>query len=210
MEHKHLRPDKLDVDPSSANASRKWKQWKHLFNNFLNKLIAAGSKKQDPLSDQDKLDILCNHVEFVAFEYISEAVTYQEAIDLLEHAYVKKVNKRFARYLLLNTKQKSGESLEEFLHGLKKLGADCEFEALTINEHKEMAIGDTFIAGLQSNYIRQRLLEGKEDKLQGLFDTARSLEDAQKNSELYTSPDRGLHSSLENSALAMQVDEGQW
>ena len=134
-------------------------------------------------------------------------------MELLERAYVKKVNKRFARYLLLTCKQKSGETLEDFVHGLKKLGADCEFEALTVNEHKEMAIGDAFVAGLQSSYVRQRLLEGKEDTLQGLIDKAKSIEDAQKNSEMYRSSDRG-QSSLDNSTLAMQSmsvrDEGAY
>ena len=59
MEYKHLRPDKLDIDPNSTNACRKWKQWNRLFTNFLNRVIAAGAKKETPLSDQDKLDTLC-------------------------------------------------------------------------------------------------------------------------------------------------------
>ena len=46
-------------------------------------------------------------------------------------------------------KQQPGESLYE----------DCNFESVTAEQHKNEYIRDSFISGLQSNSIRQRLLE---------------------------------------------------
>ena len=51
--------------------------------------------------------------------------------------------------------------------------------------HHDEAVRDSFIAGLRSPYIRQRLLENDNLTLDVAFTTARSLEVAQKNSETY-------------------------
>ena len=49
-------------------------------------------------------------------------------------------------------------------------------------------IRDAFINGLQSNHIRQRLLENKTLNLQTAFDQARSLDVAQQSSTMFSQP----------------------
>ena len=198
---KHLRPHKFDEDPNAPDACRKWKLWKKQFTNYLAKLIARGQQPINQgvryalVSEKDKLDILINHIDYVAFEYMSQAKTYEEAIELLDVAYTKNC-KRFARYLLLATKQQPGESLEDFLHKLQLLSADCEFESLTAKHHKEQTITDAFLAGLQSNYIRQMLLEGKDEPLQNLLHAAKALEKAQTTTEMYDFDRKGQQSYI--------------
>ena len=51
--------------------------------------------------------------------------------------------------------------------------------------YREETIRNSFIAGINSNYIRQRLLEGEDLSLQNVFDKARSLDEAQRNANLY-------------------------
>ena len=94
---------------------------------------------------------------------------------------------KFARHRLNICQQKVGESLEAFLQRLKTLSADCNFRAVTAAQNQEAVIRDAVIAGLSSGYIRQRLLEDAALELQAVFDKARSLDDAQRNAEIYSS-----------------------
>ena len=106
----------------------------------------------------------------------------------LDNAFLKPVNEVFTRHRPNICQQKVGESLEEFLQRLKTLSAECNFRAVIAAQNQEAAIRDAFIAGLSSGYIRQRLLEDAALELQAVFDKARSLDDAQRNVEIYSSP----------------------
>ena len=77
--------------------------------------------------------------------------------------------------------------MDEFLQALKTLSKDCNFKAVSAEKNRQDAIRDAFITGIQSNVIRQRLLENKTLELDSMFDQARSLETAQKNVESYSS-----------------------
>ena len=100
--------------------------------------------------------------------------------------YVKPKNEIFARHLLATRKQQSGENLDEFMQALKQLANDCNIKSVTANHYKEEAIRDAFINGLQSNLIRQRLLENEVLQLQTAYDQARALNIAQKSSATYS------------------------
>ena len=61
--------------------------------------------------------------------------------------------------LSVNTRQDPEESIADFL-ALKQLAKDSStFSAVTANEYREEMIRDSFINGLASPSIRQRLLE---------------------------------------------------
>ena len=70
---------------------------------------------------------------------------------------------------------------------LKTLSKDCNFRDVTATVYRDEAVCDAFITGLQSNPIRQRLLENSTLDLKTMFTQARSLETVQKNSEFYGS-----------------------
>ena len=91
------------------------------------------------------------------FEYIEECTSYQQVIDVLERLYIKTPNKIFARHALATRKQKSNESLDEFLEELKLLSKSCNFTPVSAAEYRSELIRDSFINGLSSNYIQQRL-----------------------------------------------------
>jgi len=78
---------------------------------------------------------------------------------------------------------------------------DCNFAAVTAVQHREGAINDTFIAGISSAYIRQRLLESENLHLQHIFYKARSLDEAQRNAEVIS--ESMLISSVSNNVAAM-------
>ena len=74
---------------------------------------------------------------------------------------MKTPNEIFARHLLATRQQRVGESLDEFLRELTKLGKDCKFRAVSAEQYKDELVRDAFINGLASPMIRQRLLENK-------------------------------------------------
>ena len=105
---------------------------------------------------------------------------------MLKSAYTKSTNEVFAWYLLSTCKQQPGESLDEFLQALKTLSKDCNFKHVTAEVQKSEHIHDSFISGLQSNSIRQRLLENNTLDLNTMFNQAQSLEVAQKSLDSYS------------------------
>ena len=112
---------------------------------------------------------------------------YDDAIATLKALYIKPTNEVFARHLLATRRQQSGQSLDGYLQVLKTLSKDCNFQDVTAAVHRDEAVRDAFITGLQSNAIRQRLLENNTLDLDTMFTQARSLDTAPKSSESYTS-----------------------
>ena len=109
------------------------------------------------------------------------------AIATLKALYIKPTNEVFARHLPATRRQQSGETIDEFLQALKTLSKDCNFQNVTAAVYRDEAVHDAFITVLQSNTIRQRLLENSTLEVGAMFTQARSLDTAQKNSESYTS-----------------------
>ena len=106
-------------------------------------------------------------------------------LEQVECAYVKPVNKIYARHRLNTSRQNEGESLEGFLQRLKILSNDCNFVDVTASQCKEAAIRNSFITGFGSPYIRQRLLKDIKLRLSHVINKARSLHEAHKNAECY-------------------------
>ena len=178
---KILRPERLECDPSSPHASQDWSHWLRTFQNFLATLGVEPS---------EKLNILINFVAPTIYEFIKEEQDFDGALKTLTNLYVKPKNSIFARHLLASEKQKSEENLDQFLQRLKLLSTDCDFKDVTADICRSEAIRDAFITGMNSAFIRQRLLENVSLDLQSAFDQARTLELAQKNSALYANHDR--------------------
>lgn len=61
-------------------------------------------------------------------------------------------------------------------------------KSVSAEQYREELIRDTFINGLLSPKIRQRLLENSTLDLKSAFDQANALDLAQKNAETYTMP----------------------
>ncbi|XP_045130528.1 uncharacterized protein LOC123515737 [Portunus trituberculatus] len=172
-----LRPERLDADPSSPTAAQEWKHWIQTFKNF----VAAISQ-----DEVDKLGLLTNFVSPRVYETISECDSYDDALSTLQALYVKPANEVFARHSLATHRQQPEETLDEYFRALMTLSKECNFKAVSETQHCEEYIRDSFISGLQSPMIRQRLLENKTLDLTTIFDQARALDSAQRNSESYS------------------------
>ena len=173
-----LRPDRLEIEPNAPEASRTWRHWKCTFSNFISKLESGDVAP-------DKLHTLINFIGPHVYELIADVEDYDEAMYTLELAYDKPKNEIFARHLLSTCVQEPGQTLDQFLQKLQTLAKDCSYKSVSAEQHKDQAIRDAFIRGIQSNNIRQRLLEKTDLDLKTAFDNARSLEMAEKHSLSY-------------------------
>lgn len=110
---KLLRPERLEVEPSSSTAAQQWTHWIRSFENFIEAVNATESKKQ--------LNILINYVSPTIYGFISECSTYEEALAILKKIYVKPRNEIFARYSLATRRQQVSESIDQYLQVLKEM-----------------------------------------------------------------------------------------
>eukprot|EP00794_Sanderia_malayensis_P018480 gene18480-20331_t len=94
----------------------------------------------------------------------------------------------FAHHLLATRRQKPGETLSEFLQELHRLSKDCNLKSVTAEQYREELVRDSFINGLWSPLIRQRVLENSQLDLKSAFDQANTSDLAQKNAEAYGMP----------------------
>ena len=81
---KCLRPQIFDIDANSEEGPRKWLLWKRTFESFIRRI--------DRATDRDNLDLLINFIDTNVYLYIAECITYADALNKLECAYVKPVN----------------------------------------------------------------------------------------------------------------------
>ena len=93
------------------------------------------------------------------YEYIAGCVIYDEAISKLNELYINRSDEIFALHKLTIKKQTSGKSFDEFLQSLRNLAKDSNFKFVNAESYCEKSSRDAFTSGLQSNLIRQRLLE---------------------------------------------------
>lgn len=173
-----FRPERFDTDPTCPDAAKQWNHWRRTFLTFLSSI-----EHMQP----NKLDTLITCISASVYESIADCETYESAMSILESLYVRPTNEIFARYRLFTCKQDSGQNLDQFLQKLKSLAKDCNFRSVTAEQNRNDAIRDAFINGIESNHIRQRLLEHTTLDLAKAFDTARSLEMAEHQSLLYRS-----------------------
>ena len=148
-----LKPDRLDLDQNSPTAAKEWKQWFRTFDNFI---IECGTEPSP-----DKFRTIINVISHNVFDHIEDYTDYDSVVVILEGLYIKSPNEIFSRHLLATHRQQPCESLDEFLQFLRKLSKYCDLKAVSAEQYREELLRDTFINGLYSSLIRQRLLENK-------------------------------------------------
>ncbi|XP_077966603.1 uncharacterized protein LOC144420817 [Styela clava] len=99
--------------------------------------------------------------------------------------FVKPFNEVYSRHVLATRNQQASENVDEYMQALKSLSKHCNFKAVSAVQNRDAYVRDAFIRGLNSTWIRQRLLENKHLDLNTTYDQARSLEVAIKNAEAY-------------------------
>ena len=179
----YLRPVVFEVNPSATDAGIKWSHWRYTFINFLSEECTEST------SDATKLKILVNHLSPDVYSYIQNCTNYDTAMTILNKTFLKPKNELHARHILSSRTQLSHESVRDYSRVLQQLSHDCEFKSVSAEQYRCDFIRDTFIAGIKSPQIRQRLLENYTLTLDETLNQAISLEMAEINSKSFqTSP----------------------
>ena len=119
------------------------------------------------------------------YAHISEFEDYAASITALDNVYNPKKNVIFARHLLNTCKQEPEQSIDSYFQKLKFLATDCEFANVNAADHQSQAIRESFISGLRSSDIRQKLLESEKIELAEIHSLARGLEAAKVQAQSY-------------------------
>ena len=187
---KALRPNTLQLDPAVSADGRNRIGFIHWRATLQDYITAIKPAEGPDLTDEVKFKILTNNVTASVYSLIMHETKYSEAMKLLENVFVKTNNSIHARYMLATRRQQEGETVKQFYLVLQNLARDCEFAEVSALVHAEESIRTTFIAGLNSDEIRKRLLE-QTCSLGDSLKTADAMEDASRNSKLYS--DRYSH-----------------
>ena len=158
---KLLKPSKLEVLPEEPEAMKIYDYWKKTFDTFFTAVEAA--TPEPDRAGINKLGLLTNFLSHRTYALVADAPDYASAETALHNAYHKQKNLVFARHLLMSRTQNSGESIAEYVHALKQLARDCNFQAVSAEQYQNELTRDAFIHGITSTAIRQRLSE--EDEL---------------------------------------------
>ena len=151
---KVLKPERLDAEPGTVNASAEYKHWYKTFTYYLSSLTAAEIQ-------YDKLQVLTNLISYKVYCHIAVINEYDTAIQTLQNLYVEPKNVIAARHKLRLCKQQAGESIDQFVLRLDYLSKECDYQNVTAEQHRFGLIRNAFIAGMSSIPIRQRLLENR-------------------------------------------------
>jgi len=176
-----LKPDKLDCSPSSPDASRTFNKWKTVFTLY-----------KDAITQHDTPDGICtgllmNCLSLENYDLVAASSSYEDALRKLSETFTQTPNEVISRHTLITRRQLPNESVDDYCRSLQRLAQDCEFSAVTAEQHKDLYIRDAFIAGLLSSPARTRLLESRSLSLSAALDQAKALELARRDARLYES-----------------------
>ena len=92
-----------------------------------------------------------------------DILTTVELWNIMEATFFRQRNITFDRYMLLNTKQSKGESIEHFFGKLKEISENCD-----LGNQEDTLIRDLFIANMQDPEIQRELFRETLEPAQAL------------------------------------------
>ena len=197
-----MRPERFETEPNAPNAEKLYKHWKLTFINYLETAITAGEGNNDNQTNinRKKLFALISTVSADVFDIVSDTDNFDTAIQALDNAYIKPMNIVYNRHQLITCKQDPTQTIDNHMQEPERISKTCNFEAVTTEQNKQY-IRDTFINGMNSIYIRQRLLESSTLSLEEAYQQDRTLKQAQKQSGSY---DNSIVAGTEQSDIKNQ------
>src|SRR5215469_12247413 len=172
-----FRPQCLTIQPSDADASKTFKHWAFVLEQY--------SAAVTPQEGSPSLGLLASYLSSDNYSIIAQAVSFQDAMKSLRATFEKLPNEVVARHILTVRRQLVGKSIDDYARALQALARQCNFQPCTAIQHQNLCVRDAFIAGLSSSSYRQRLLENQVLDLDVAINQARALELAYNDSRTY-------------------------
>lgn len=190
--------DSRGITPLSmnGNVSENWKLWKARFQNYL---IASEVIKKD---QKTQCAQLLHYVGEEGFKVYATFKLEEDQKDKLgelikkfdEHFRVKE-NLIYERYKFFSYKQRTGQTLENFIAELKNMAEKCKFESL-----KDSMIVTAITCGITNNLIRERLLQEDNPTLERTIDLCHIIDTSKVRSEVIANS--GTSSNIDISVVS--------
>ncbi|GCB63324.1 hypothetical protein scyTo_0011604 [Scyliorhinus torazame] len=123
-----LKPEKLNLDARSPEATEIFKYWLRCFEAYQN-------SSETEVDGPRKLSLLHARVGHRLSSMVEKAMTYETAVEILQKRFVKPINEVHARHLLSTCRQRSGETRDEYLERLTALARNCDHKEVTAEVH---------------------------------------------------------------------------
>ena len=188
-----FQPPQLPRNPTSEQ----WRWWKNCFSD--------GLTINEIKDDSHKLTFLRTHAGPELFPLLEKVGTFKDAMEILDKQFKTPTRIVYSRHQLLSCAQKPGELISDYVKRLKILVHQCECNAITADEHKNLLLRDSLISGIASDQIRARLLE--------LDDAHASLNECISLAmaiEISTDYSRSFRSPAEESDTALAITDGNY
>ncbi|XP_044746807.1 uncharacterized protein LOC123308281 isoform X1 [Coccinella septempunctata] len=175
---------------SSTNLDNEWKKWKLHFSIFLK------ASALDETEESRLVSLLLHHMGpnaipiFMSFGVEIDKIKYQDLILKFDNHFSPKKNVTMERHKFFNCKQAENQTMNDFIMQLRNLAKTCEFK------EAENIIRDILICNLHSrfSFIKERLLELGDVKLEKTIETAQNLETSRQHLQ-----------ELESQSVVLQV-----
>jgi len=165
---------RLDVNPlppfdpvgDPTSLSQRWKSWKRRFETYLVALDVKDDKQKRALllyqAGQETQEI---------FDTLTETgENYETALAKLDEYFLPKKNVDYETFQFRQAKQKSDETVEQFVTRLRKLAVNCEFSAL------DKELKSAVIQNCSSKRLRRFALREDDMTLEKILSKARAIE----------------------------------
>ena len=169
------KPNALNM--KSSNLRHSWKLFSQQWKNYE---IASGLNEEESekrtatfltITGTDALEVY----NTFHWENAGDEVDLDKVTKKFQEYCTPKVNITYERYVFNSRRQKSSETIDEYVTALKLLSESCEFGNL-----KESLIKDIMILGIHDERLREILLRECNLTLEGALNIARSSERAKK------------------------------
>lgn len=178
---------------STENRSLNWDLFKQTWSNYE---VATGLRNA---SDEQRLatllSIIGNEALMVynAFTWpANEARTVELALQRFEIYCKPKRNITYERYIFMSRKQRSNETIDDYIVTLRNLIISCNYEQLT-----DSILRDAIVMGVKNNKMRESLLRESELSLDKCINIARAMERAGQHIAVFAEENKNTIEPME-------------
>ena len=170
-------PHQEPLDLSGGNICENWKKFKQKFTNYE---IATGINKKETATRVATLLTVIGNDAIDVFNTITwdaegDDTKIEKVLQIFEEHCEPKKSVSYERYKFFSRAQESGETIDQYVTVLRKLGETCEFGTL-----RNSLIKDRIVLGVSNCKTRARLLRVQELTLEKALDVVRSAEMTEK------------------------------
>lgn len=175
----------------SGNLASNWKFWRQKFENYI--IATEIDKKPDKTQCAQLLHLIGDEGLRIYNTFdASEIIDLKTLLNKFEQHFLPRKNVEFERYKFFCRKQTEGESLEHYVTDLKNQALNCEFGTL-----KDDLVKSIFICGVQSEALRENLLQLEDKKLESVIKIAQTYEESREQAKIMKSVNSQNHVEID-------------